>query len=144
MISSGILKLALKEAESSQCYPYRIGAVIFKGSRILSSGVNSIRSSSIPNKYLRAENSLHAEQEALLNLDWTKLKGCSILIVRLGKKGSIRMAKPCPFCLKTLYHVGIKNIYHTTREGGIELMKTIDAINELNDGLYDYPNKEKF
>ena len=98
-MTSGILKLALEEAESST-YRFRVGAVVFKGSRILASGHNGIRSSRIHPLHKNYNNALHAEQDAILNVkDWSTLKGCSILVVKVSKtKGTISMAKPCPMC----------------------------------------------
>ena len=75
MISSGIIKRCLEECEKSQ-YRFHIGAVIFNSKRIISSGHNGIRSSvNIKNKYKKFKNSLHAEQAALMNIEWNKVKG---------------------------------------------------------------------
>ena len=63
-ITSGIIKLCLLESEKSN-YRFKIGAVVFKGSRILSSGHNEIRSVRyINNRYKTYLNTLHAEQAA--------------------------------------------------------------------------------
>ena len=71
-INDSIIKTAIEEAKKSTCHP-RIGAVIFKGKRILSKGFNDIRSSSIPLKHRKWVESLHAEQSALLKVDWNTL-----------------------------------------------------------------------
>lgn len=118
-MTSGILKLAIEEAESSKYFPYRIGAVIFKGPRILSSGHNQIRCSSIHRKYKEYESSLHAEQDALIGLDWSRLSGSSICVIRLNLNGSLRMARPCDMCMKALSFVGIKKIYYSNHNGEI-------------------------
>lgn len=119
-MTSGILKLALEEAESST-YRFRVGAVVFKGSRILASGHNGIRSSRIHPLHKNYNNALHAEQDAILNVkDWSTLKGCSILVVKVSKaKGTISMAKPCPMCQQLLRHVGIKTMYFSNENGEI-------------------------
>ena len=118
-ITSGIIKLCLLESEKSN-YRFKIGAVVFKGNRILSSGHNEIRSSNIPSKHKLYNNSVHAEQAALLGTDWNKLKGCSILVMRCSKiKGNLSNAKPCPLCQKLLAHIGIRNIYYSNEMGEI-------------------------
>ena len=118
-ITSGVIKLCLLESEKSN-YRFKIGAVVFKGSRILSSGHNEIRSSNIPSKHKLYNNSVHAEQAALLGTDWNKLKGCSILVIRCSKtKGNLSNAKPCPLCQKLLAHIGIRNIYYSNEMGEI-------------------------
>ena len=118
-ITSGIIKLCLLESEKSN-HRFKIGAVVFKGNRILSSGHNEIRSSNIPSKHKLYNNSVHAEQAALLGTDWNKLKGCSILVMRCSKtKGNLSNAKPCPLCQKLLAHIGIRNIYYSNEMGEI-------------------------
>ena len=125
-ITSGIIKLCLLESEKSN-YRFKIGAVVFKGNRILSSGHNEIRSSNIPSKHNLYINSVHAEQAALLGTDWNKLKGCSILVMRCSKtKGNLSNAKPCPLCQKLLAHIGIRNIYYSNEIGEIVHAKLED------------------
>lgn len=125
-ITSGIIKLCLLESEKSN-YRFKIGAVVFKGNRILSSGHNEIRSSNIPSKHKLYNNSVHAEQAALLGTDWNKLKGCSILVMRCSKtKGNLSNAKPCPLCQKLLAHIGIRNIYYSNEMGEIVHAKLED------------------
>lgn len=123
MLYSNIIKRAIQESQKSTFSP-KIGAVVFKGKRIYGSGHNDVRSSSISNKYKKWEESLHAEQSALLNLDWSKLKGTSILVYRANKEGKLGMAKPCPMCRKLIEYVGIKNIYYTNEAGEIILERT--------------------
>lgn len=124
MISSGIIKRCLEECEKST-YRFRIGAVIFKGSRIISSGHNGIRSVfQIKNKFKKYENSLHAEQSALMNIDWSKVKGCSILVMRISpSKGILGNAEPCEICQRILEHTGIKTVYYSNEKGEIVRVK---------------------
>lgn len=119
-MTSSVLKLALEEAELST-YRFRIGAVIFKGSRIIASGHNGIRSSRIHPLHKHYNNSLHAEQDAILNVkDWSTLKGYSILVIKISKtKGILSMARPCEMCQQLLKHVGIKTMYFSNELGEI-------------------------
>ena len=118
-ITSGIIKRCLEECERST-YRFRVGAVIFSSKRIISSGHNEIRSSNIPNKHKLYNNSVHAEQAALLGTDWNKLKGCSILVMKCSKTlKQLSNAKPCPMCMKVLEYVGIKDIYYSNEQGEI-------------------------
>lgn len=123
-MTAGIIKLCLEECEASQ-HQQRMGAVVFKGKRIISSGHNAVRSSSICKKHKKYENSLHAEQAAVMNLDWEKLKGCSILILRTSKKKKLLgNAKPCSMCQKLLNKIGITDIYYSNSNG--EIVKLSD------------------
>lgn len=130
MLYNNIIKCAIEEMNKSS-HTTRVGAVVFKGKRIYGSGHNGIRSSSLCMKYRNWEESLHAEQAALLNLDWNKLKGFSILVYRAKKDGSLALARPCPMCQKLIEHVGIKNIYYTSNTGEILLEKFNKQTKEL-------------
>ena len=113
-----VLNTAIEEAVKSTHHPH-IGAVVFKGKRIFGSGHNGIRSSSLPMKHRHWVESLHAEQAALLTLDWNKLQGCSMLVVRVSKTGVFGNCRPCPMCSKIINHVGIKNVFYTNGRGEI-------------------------
>lgn len=119
-MTSGILKLALEEANMS-LYRFRVGAVVFKGSRILASGHNGIRSSRIHPFHKMYNNALHAEQDAILNIkDWSTIKGSSILVVKISKtRELLSMARPCDMCQQLLRHVGIKTMYYSNTVGEI-------------------------
>ena len=119
-LRAGIIKRCLEECETST-YRFRMGAVIFNKKTIISSGHNDIRSSSIPDKYKVWPNSIHAEQDAVFNCrDWSKLKGCSILVLKLSKvTKQLSNARPCNTCLTLLKFVGIKTIFYSDQFGQI-------------------------
>lgn len=119
----GIINLAVEEAYKSEHSRFGIGAVIFKGSRIISSGHNQFRSCTIPIRYRRRDDTLHAEQDAVKGVNWSKLNGSSILIVRLNMSGNFSLAFPCEYCLSTLKYVKIKWIYYTNRKSEIRRSK---------------------
>lgn len=119
MLKTGIIKLCMEEIEKSNHPRYNLGAVIFKSSRIISSGHNSFRSNSIPFKYRKWEDSLHAEQCALLGVDWQKLKNSSILVMRTNNSGNLSLSYPCEYCIDSLKYVGIKWLYYSNRKGEI-------------------------
>ena len=111
-----VISLAIKEAEKSK-ERHKIGAIIFKGNKIISKAYNEIRACSyLHPKRKRFEFSLHAEQRAIINAR-TSLKRASILVVRINKSGEFLLAKPCKYCLAYIEDVGIKNIYYSTKNG---------------------------
>jgi len=114
-------KLALEEAKNSNYYQ-RVGAVIFKGKRIVSSAHNAVRSNSVKSKFKQFHESLHAEASAIIKAR-KNLKGYSIIVVRLSKNNELALAKPCEFCQEYIEYVGITNIFYTTNEGKILCMK---------------------
>lgn len=119
-ITAGVLARAIKEAELVE-YRFKVGAVIFKGTRIFGSGHNGIRSSRIHPLHKHYKNALHAEQDAILGIkDWSTLKGCSILVIKISKsQGILSMARPCQMCQQLLKYVGIRTIHYSNNLGEI-------------------------
>jgi deoxycytidylate deaminase len=98
----------------------RVGAVIVSGGRVVAVGHNELRGFRCPTKK-RWENSLHAEQKAILRL-LTKgrlhhLVGATIYVSRIKADGTYGMAKPCSYCYQLIQAVGIKEIVYTTEMG---------------------------
>lgn len=135
----GIMNKAVDEAESSEYEPYKMGAVIFKGSRILSSGHNEIRGNGkIHPKYKNFDNTLHAEQSAILDLkDWDNARGANILIIRLNKSGLFSLAYPCPMCQSFIRFLGMSKVFYTGRGGELEMVKVKNLLET------DYENSWK-
>lgn len=120
MIRIGILNQALDEVQKSRYYPYRVGAVVFKGPRVLSAGHNKYGPCSrIHPKYRMNLTTTHAEQDALIGLNWGKIRGSEILVIRCGRDGRLLMARPCKICFNLILHVGVKAIYYSNRNGEI-------------------------
>lgn len=120
-IYPGIINRCIEEALRSD-YKFKMGAVIFDKKRILSCGYNQIRSCSFIRRDKRKwENSLHAEQAAILRASSYKiLDGASILIMKISKsEHCLSNARPCDYCLASLEYVGIKKIYYTDSNGEI-------------------------
>lgn len=88
-------------------YLYQLGALVFKGGKILSLGHNKIGS--------------HAEVDALNQLKPHQTRGADLLVVRVSKTG-LAMSKPCPICQIVIKNRGIKRVFYTTRNG-MRIMK---------------------
>lgn len=111
------LNRARKEAGKSTFSRARMGAVITKGGRIISSGCNQTRYS----KYAARNQfeSIHAEEAAIIQIlrrpnGLQLLAGATIFITRIKKDGSTGLAKPCEQCQGLIDAVGIKKIIFTT------------------------------
>ena len=125
-MTDGIIKRALEEAEKSEYFPYRVGAVIFSKNNILGSGKNDVRTCrAIPTKHKLFNESLHAEQAAVaavrrISSNDKVMKGASILVIRQNATtGSLSMGKPCDMCQRMLKKFGIKWMYYSDRKGQI-------------------------
>lgn len=71
-------------------------------------------------------NRFHAEVSALKNCNLSELNGCTTIlyIIRINKKGLLKMSKPCFHCIKFMnkitkkYNFNIK-IYYSNNDGKI-------------------------
>lgn len=114
-------RIAAKQAKKSLHRQHRLGAVIVKGNRILSTGYNSMR----PSAFLRTQT-LHAEAAAVLKLLKARrlddLAGAEMYVTRFTRGGAIGMARPCKSCHDLLCSVGIDSVHYTT-DTGVETLK---------------------
>lgn len=121
-IGTAVLKQSIKECNKSE-HQHRLGAIVFKGNKVISRGFNQIRHCSrLPKEFNEWKNSLHAEQNAMLNAK-RDLKGYSLLVIRMNKDGDLQLAKPCSLCEGMAMFYGIKEIFYSTSENTIKRMK---------------------
>jgi deoxycytidylate deaminase len=116
------IELAIAAARRSNFERAPMGACLFRRRRILGVGHND------GNRYqgkIRTtcwQSSLHAEVSALLDAlkrhDAKKLKGASIVVVRLNRHGELRLAKPCDSCMRVLTSFEIGRIIFSNSSGG--------------------------
>jgi deoxycytidylate deaminase len=120
MVKQKILYEAIKAASRST-FDHKVGSVIYKSNKILSVGFNQAQTTrhSITKKYLKWPTSIHSEVDAIIKAR-CDLKRASIVVVRINKRGELRLAKPCLHCLAYIQYVQIRNIYYSTNEGGID------------------------
>ena len=103
-----------------------VGAVIYKGKKIIASSVNKNKTHPLM-KYYNKEVPykripyLHAEIAALLAARWeigkNDLKNCTVYIARKLNCDGWGFARPCPACMQALKDAGIKKIVYTTENG---------------------------
>lgn len=107
----------------------KIGCVVVKGHRIISSGYNSSTrthalQARIDKNYFKCDCAgyLHAETDALLPLINSKidLSQASIYVYRYMNSGKIGMARPCPRCMKLIKSLSIRKINYSTYDGFAE------------------------
>lgn len=118
---------AAKAVSELSDYPiHKIGCVVVKGHRIISSGHNNkykchpLQAKLDTEKYEeQCPGKLHAEIMALVPLINSKvnLKGCSIFVYRQHKNGTLAMARPCSSCQKVIKELGIKKVFYTIESG---------------------------
>ena len=105
---------------------YKIGCVIVRGHRIISSGCNSNTKTmpiqaKVDSEHFNCEctGKVHAETEALLYFirHHIDLNGATLYTYRERKDGDYGLAKPCPRCMQLIKLVGIKKLVYTTNGG---------------------------
>lgn len=114
--------MAEKIALLSPFVQHRLGAVVVKGGRVLSTGYNEVRYT----KEL-GNPTLHAEQAAILKLlkqrRLTDLVGATLYVTRFTRGGRIGCSRPCGDCEALIRSVGIKEIFYTTDVGGVGTLR---------------------
>lgn len=119
MISDNFLELAIQTAKTSPSRR-KIGAVLLKKSKVVSTAVNLERKSHpLQAKFAKRVGLcekiyLHAEVSALIK---AREDADTIVVARVDHQGRLRNSKPCPICSFALEQEGISNIYYTTNEG---------------------------
>ena len=118
-MNKAILKQAVEEAKKSN-YKFRVGAVMFSGSKIINKAYND------PNYigYLR-KHSRFPTRHAEIMLFHNTFPDCSVdvLVVRVSKKDKLTMARPCKTCMKYLIEKRVRRVYFTNYDGEIEKIK---------------------
>ena len=112
-MSKRSLDSAINEAYKAKG-PYRLGAVMFRGSNVIISGYNM--------------GVDHAEMRVLNRYSRKPRKRCDFLVIRVRNNGSFANSKPCLHCLRLLKANNyIDRVYYTTSEGEI-IMEKLDDI----------------
>jgi tRNA(Arg) A34 adenosine deaminase TadA len=134
-----VIHAAYHEALKSDLH-IQHGAVVTKGSKIVSRGRNNDRTSFLNRKRLCC----HAEIDAVQQLIKTQFHSNSmkpnekfskyiVWVIRLGSDGKgnriLRQSQPCDDCLSLLDHLGFKRVGFSNCDGEIE-MDTIQNLIE--------------
>jgi len=120
-----MLGLAAKQANTSNFPVFRHGAVLAKGSKVLSLGVNKNQFSSFAAKFKKKPEhaTVHAELGCILGVDRRSTSGATIYVVRISPQGEWRMSKPCCMCQAAMRYVGIRRVIYSVDKKFIGEMK---------------------
>ena len=108
--------LAKKLAESSSYSLHRHGAVLVKGGSVLNWSANQNKVQRWAQRFRShgcGHATHHAELGAVLGVARDKTTGSAVYVVRISKKGSLLMSKPCEMCQELLRHVGVKRVFYS-------------------------------
>ena len=103
--------LAKKVSKLSNHTRFKIGAVIVRGTKIISVGTNKYKTHpKSPHPY----SSLHAEMAAVL-LARHDVRGCDIYVYRETKAGVPAMSRPCVWCRPFIREAGLRRVHYCER-----------------------------
>jgi len=120
-----MIELATRTAHLSDHPRFRLGAVIAKGSRVLSLGTNKEKKSPrSTNPHTNQHGwTIHAELAAILPLSEDNLYGSIIYIARILKSGQWGCSRPCQDCMRIIQECKIKKIVFIAKNKQIEEVK---------------------
>ncbi len=121
-----LVHLALLEATKSDHDRVKIGAVIVKGNRVVSTGYNTTKSHPLQLHYnqlagrLVPKHSCHAELAAIINAGRHDLSGTKMYVARRDRVGRLANCRPCGACRLALERAGITDVAFTNQTGLIQ------------------------
>jgi len=101
--------LARKISKLSNHERHKLGAVIIRGSKIVSIGVNNLKTHP---RSTHPYSSLHAEMAAVVSAK-QDLNKCEIYVYRETKEGIPAMARPCVYCFPFIQEAGLKFVHYS-------------------------------
>jgi tRNA(Arg) A34 adenosine deaminase TadA len=134
-VNQGILHTLAKVAAANPHPAEKFAAAVVYRNRIISVGMNSMKSHPMAAKYGKNEHAifLHAEVAAIKNalreIDVDDFSKCDIYITRVKKEKPFTkkfvwgLAKPCPGCERAIAEFGIKRVIYTCDDGDYEVVK---------------------
>ena len=125
-ITTKILK-AVRNAAGKSEFKYRLGAVVFRGSEIISVGYNTTKKSHPLIKRLSGIDEkffMHAEIHSILKAG--ECEGADLLVVRIrNDNDEFVMSKPCKMCEKFIKERGIRNVIYSDWNGVLQTEKQV-------------------
>jgi tRNA(Arg) A34 adenosine deaminase TadA len=128
-VNVGILHTLAKVAAANPTNSEKFAAAVVYRNRIISIGMNSMKSHPMAAKYGKNEHAifLHAEVSAIKNalreIDVDDFSKCDIYIARVKKEKPFTkkyvwgLSKPCPGCERAIAEFGFKRTIYTCDEG---------------------------
>lgn len=117
------LNLAKVVSTYSDYKRIHIGAVVAKGTSLISTGCNRSKSNPLQKEYdmkcgltHKTKSNLHAEIDALLKAN-KEAYNATLYVYRLRRDGILGICKPCAACTKYAKDLGIKRIVYTVNNG---------------------------
>lgn len=146
------LNIAKGVAQRATCFRFKGGAVIIKDDQIVATGYTGAPRKTkdclergeclrdklkIPHgKQYEMCRSVHAEMNAIINAAraGVSLLGGTMYVYAVNSKGDKFDAFPCYICKKMIINAGLVRLVSSTKDGGMEIFKIQDWIDEWKKG----------
>jgi tRNA(Arg) A34 adenosine deaminase TadA len=91
---------------------FRLGAVVMRDTHVISAGFNSYKTHT---KLARVTEypCLHAETHAMFRAGLDNIAGYTMYVIRIGRDGAVRLAKPCMTCQHYIHLSELGNVYYS-------------------------------
>lgn len=119
-----LIEFAIADAPNIE-HNFKHFTFILERNKILSVGKNNPeKTHPLALKFGHRFNCIHSELAAIVNFPRPNiyLRACTLVNVRVGVNGDIRISKPCHVCQYMLAAFNITDIYYTNRNGNFERM----------------------
>lgn len=118
------LRIAVKQAERASYEKHRHGAVLTLGGVIISTGFNKGKTNPLPIRIdPKTERlTLHAETDCVYGFKAEDIKGASLYVVRLNRRGDLVNSRPCENCLLFLSKYSLNKIVFSNKDGGFSAL----------------------
>jgi deoxycytidylate deaminase len=123
------LQSALRSTKKSVFYPQKMCALVVKGGRVISVGLNRVSPGKLKDRRYH-HVMVHAELDAILGVDPDDLKGATIYVAGVSKAGTAIKSEPCEACKQMLTDIGVRAVYSLEKDATIH--KWIPAVNTRN------------
>lgn len=133
-INQGILNTLFKVAAANPTQSEKMAAAIVYRNRIISIGMNSMKSHPLQAKYAKNDHAIYLHSEiaaiknALREVEIDDLAKCDIYIARVKKEKPFTkkyvygLAKPCAGCERAIAEFGLKRVVYTCDDGTHEVL----------------------
>lgn len=99
-------------------------AFLLQRNKILSIGFNNYDKSHPTSKNFSPENHesdrVHAELDCLMKVRWNEnisLNKCTLVVIRLMRRGGVGMSKPCPKCQRFIDSMDVGQVVYSDADG---------------------------
>jgi deoxycytidylate deaminase len=123
--TDSLISNALRVASESTHSKWKLGAILVRGSTILTSSPNKVRH--VPTLDRGMNSTFHAEEAALRRLRSHHMQPDTIVVARVSRQGVARLARPSEHCWRLIVASGITTILYTLDDEGFGYEKVVST-----------------